>query len=121
MHVGQLLIVSVSGGADSVALLHLLVSLRTKWSLRLHVLHFNHALRKEAPEEEKFVRALAQQFKLPFHVRRQPSGWDRIGPGGVQERSRSWRRAESLSLLAELQQSLAVGEPVSHQPAVARR
>ena len=48
LDVGELMVVSVSGGADSVALLRLLLDLQPRWRLCLHVLHFNHALRPEA-------------------------------------------------------------------------
>ena len=99
---GQLLVVSVSGGADSVALLRLLLDLQPRWQLRLHVLHFNHGLRPEAATEEDFVRALAMAHELPIHVRRLPVGWVEGSPGGMQERSRKWRRSESTALLAEL-------------------
>ena len=100
----DLLVVSVSGGADSVALLRLLLALNgddaAEWRLDLHVLHFNHALRPEAAAEEEFVRALAAQHGLPVHVRRLEPGWaDDGASGGVQGRSRAWRRAESLALL----------------------
>ena len=47
-------LVSVSGGGDSVALLHCLAALRVEWGLSLHVLHFNHQLRPEAVHEEAF-------------------------------------------------------------------
>ena len=103
----DLLVVSVSGGADSVALLRLLLALNgddaAEWRLDLHVLHFNHALRPEAAAEEEFVRALAAQHGLPVHVRRLEPGWaDDGASGGVQGRSRAWRRAESLALLSSL-------------------
>ena len=99
--------VSVSGGADSVALLRLLLALNgddaAEWRLDLHVLHFNHALRPEAAAEEEFVRALAAQHGLPVHVRRLEPGWADDGvSGGVQGRSRAWRRAESLALMSWL-------------------
>lgn len=45
-------VVSVSGGVDSVALLHCLWHVRTTRNLQLHVLHFNHRLRPEADDEE---------------------------------------------------------------------
>jgi tRNA(Ile)-lysidine synthase len=61
--------VAVSGGADSVALLLLLVELRKRLSLSLVVLHFNHQLRgRAALEDQKFVARLAENLKLPFLV-----------------------------------------------------
>jgi tRNA(Ile)-lysidine synthase len=50
---------AVSGGADSVALLHLLTPLCLKNKIALTVLHLNHGLREESGYEESFVRALA--------------------------------------------------------------
>lgn len=38
-------VIAVSGGPDSVALLHLLTALRTEYDLSLHVAHLNHQLR----------------------------------------------------------------------------
>ena len=55
LRAGALMLVSVSGGADSVALLRLLLAVRERWRLRLHVLHFNHGLREESAEEEREV------------------------------------------------------------------
>ncbi len=61
--------VAVSGGADSVALLLLLLELRKRLSLSLVVLHFNHQLRgRAAMEDQKFVARLAENLKLPFLV-----------------------------------------------------
>jgi len=112
MSPGQTLVVSVSGGCDSVALLRLLLVLQPAWRLRLHVLHFNHALRPESEEEEAFVRELAATHSLPVHVRRLPAGWqDAAGAGGVQEQSRTWRRAESIALLEDLDRSEPVLSP----------
>jgi tRNA(Ile)-lysidine synthase len=57
--------VAVSGGADSVALLRLLVELRKEIGVVLSVVHFNHKLRgAESDEDERFVAALARQHKL---------------------------------------------------------
>jgi len=59
--------VGVSGGADSVALLHLLAGLQTELGIRLTVLHFHHQLRgMEADEDEQFVKMLASEFHLEF-------------------------------------------------------
>ena len=58
---GDRLVVAVSGGPDSVALLRLLVLLTDEFQLHLTTAHLNHGLRKgEADEEEAFVRRLSE-------------------------------------------------------------
>jgi tRNA(Ile)-lysidine synthetase-like protein len=60
--------VGVSGGADSVALLSLLVD---QPGLSLHVVHLDHQTRSGASGvDAAFVRALAQQWKLPVTIQR---------------------------------------------------
>src|ERR1700740_1297998 len=60
--------VSVSGGADSVALLLLLLELREKLGIVLGVVHFNHKLRGKASDaDERFVAKLAAKHGLEFH------------------------------------------------------
>ena len=57
--VGQRVGVAVSGGADSVFLLHALVRMRAEFGLEVVVLHLNHGLRgAESDGDEEFVRAL---------------------------------------------------------------
>ncbi|OQX52625.1 MAG: tRNA lysidine(34) synthetase TilS [Candidatus Omnitrophica bacterium 4484_213] len=64
-------IVAVSGGADSVALLFLLFSLKEEYNLELFVAHFNHQIRgEEAEADVLFVRRIAQQLTLPFIVKK---------------------------------------------------
>jgi tRNA(Ile)-lysidine synthase len=64
--------VAVSGGADSVALLRLLLELREKLGIVLSVVHFNHKLRGRASDaDEKFVAKLSKQYGLPFFVDRE--------------------------------------------------
>jgi tRNA(Ile)-lysidine synthase len=59
--------VGVSGGADSVALLHLLAELRAQLGITISVLHFHHQLRgAEADEDERFVKNLAADFRFEF-------------------------------------------------------
>lgn len=63
--------VAVSGGPDSVCLLHLLMELRSHWDLRLTVLHLDHQLRGEASRADaEFVAKLAASFGLPFVLER---------------------------------------------------
>lgn len=62
---------AVSGGADSVCLLHVLLELREHWDLRLSVVHIDHQLRGRASAEDAaFVEALARNHDLPFHLER---------------------------------------------------
>ena len=86
--------VAVSGGADSVALLHILRSLRSD----LTVLHVNHHLRgEESDGDEAFVRELAQSLGLPILVEHAiPT------PGNLEEEARRARRAFFRSGLEEL-------------------
>ncbi len=65
---GETAIVAVSGGADSAALLHVLVDLRRELSLDLRVAHFNHQLRKDAGEDAAFVAETARLLGLPHHA-----------------------------------------------------
>jgi tRNA(Ile)-lysidine synthase len=61
--------VAVSGGADSVGMLRLLLELRHELGIVLSVVHFNHKLRgAESDEDERFVAALALAHELEFHV-----------------------------------------------------
>ncbi|WP_459815262.1 tRNA lysidine(34) synthetase TilS [Geotalea toluenoxydans] len=63
---GDTIIVAVSGGADSVALLDVLASLRSS-KLRLIVAHLNHCLRgSESDADEAFVRKLAGKYGVCF-------------------------------------------------------
>lgn len=62
------LLAAVSGGPDSVALLHLL----HECGRVCHVGHVNHGLRGvESDEDARFVEALAESFGFPFHVFRE--------------------------------------------------
>lgn len=91
---GMKIIVAVSGGPDSLALLHVLKELRvfTKWEL--HVAHLNHLLRPEARREAAFVQELAHKWGLPVTV-----GYCRIArlaaqwKAGVEETGRLARYA----------------------------
>jgi tRNA(Ile)-lysidine synthase len=64
---GDRVAVAVSGGADSVALLLLLLELRSEIGFVLLVAHVNHMLRGEESEgDEAFVRQLANDHQLEF-------------------------------------------------------
>ncbi len=57
--------IAVSGGADSVALLRLLLELRKQVGIVLSLVHFNHKLRGvESDEDEQFVAELSRRHRL---------------------------------------------------------
>jgi len=65
--------VAVSGGADSVCLLYVLLELAPRWGLHLSVLHLDHGLRgEESRQDAEFVRRLADQLGLPLSLRETP-------------------------------------------------
>ena len=68
---GQHLLVAISGGPDSVALLSILHRLRSSWKLTLSAVHCNYGLRgAESDEDQKFVEAFCRGLGVPLHVRR---------------------------------------------------
>jgi tRNA(Ile)-lysidine synthase len=73
LRAGDRVAAAVSGGADSVALLCLLLELRNELGIVLSVAHVNHQLRgAESNEDERFVARLAEQYGLELHVRAAP-------------------------------------------------
>ena len=67
---GDRLLIAVSGGPDSVALLHLLIELREEFQLNLEVAHLQHGIRgEEAKDDARFVAELAERLGLPFHLK----------------------------------------------------
>lgn len=61
--------VAVSGGADSVALLHLLSMIADEYKLELFVLHLNHGIRgSESDRDEAFVVTLGESMGIPTDV-----------------------------------------------------
>ena len=68
---GQKIFVAVSGGADSMVLLHVLHSLAKKHRWKIFVAHFNHQLRGRASDaDEKLARATAKKMSLPVFTER---------------------------------------------------
>jgi tRNA(Ile)-lysidine synthase len=76
---GDRMAVAVSGGADSVALLRILLELRQDLGIVLSTAHFHHGIRgAEADADQAFVKELAQRFELELH----------LGSGDVPEHAR---------------------------------
>ncbi len=65
---GERIVVAVSGGSDSVCLLHLLRERAARHGLLLHVAHLNHQFRIEADDEARFVARLSEAWGIPVTV-----------------------------------------------------
>jgi tRNA(Ile)-lysidine synthase len=64
---GEKVVVAVSGGPDSMALLHILWEIREDLGISLVATHLNHGLRPEAGKEKSFVHNVATRLGIPFH------------------------------------------------------
>ena len=92
---GDAVLVAVSGGPDSVALLHVLIELSADLGLRLGVAHLNHSLRGRASDSDAaFVSTLAQKLNITCHTFKKDIQKLREKEGGnLEERSRRARYA----------------------------
>ena len=70
---GDTIVIGVSGGPDSMALLNMLINLvnNKKIDAKLVVAHINHGLREEADEETRFVEDFCRQNNIECYVKRE--------------------------------------------------
>ena len=88
---GERVAVAVSGGADSVCLLHVLLDLSARLQLSLSVLHVNHNLRGDASRADaEFVQSLAARLDLPFTLDNLDLS---AAPGNLEQSARNARLA----------------------------
>ena len=59
-------VIGVSGGPDSMALLNILNNLKEKLNIKLYVAHINHMIRKEADEETEYVKKFCAKINVDF-------------------------------------------------------
>jgi len=89
---GETVIAAVSGGVDSMVMLHVLCALRHEYAIRIVVCHLDHALRgSESGRDYSFVKDAAAGLGLRFAGRRLEPGWMNGAPGSVQEAARRER------------------------------
>lgn len=65
---GDRIVLGVSGGADSVALLLALNQLKEEMEAELFVVHINHGIRREALEDACYVKQLCESCQVPFYL-----------------------------------------------------
>lgn len=64
---GDSVLIALSGGADSVALLHILNSIKEELNITLYAAHFHHGIRgEEADRDEHFCKGLCERYSIPF-------------------------------------------------------
>jgi tRNA(Ile)-lysidine synthase len=110
--------VAVSGGADSVCLLHALIALAPRWALRLRVLHLNHRLRGEESEQDAaFVAGMARDLGLDADLEPADVAGMRVVTGeNLEQLARRLRRQFFLSRLdTGLVDRVALGHTRSDQ------
>jgi tRNA(Ile)-lysidine synthase len=73
---GETILIGVSGGPDSTALLYALNSLKKALRLKLHIAHLDHMLRPDSDKDRVFVQGLAQKLGLPYT-------WARVNVKGI--------------------------------------
>lgn len=64
------LLLALSGGADSMALLYLLYPFQNKAFTKLHIAHVDHGWRKESEKEAETLEKIAKEKGLPFHCKK---------------------------------------------------
>ncbi|MDO5602476.1 MAG: tRNA lysidine(34) synthetase TilS [Oscillospiraceae bacterium] len=112
---GQRVTVALSGGADSMALTHILLRLREELGFTLSAAHLNHGLRgEESDRDEDFVRARCAEWGLPLTVGHAALG-ERQKPKGYT--LEQWAREERYAFLRRAAQGgkIATAHTLSDQ------
>ncbi|KAF1295264.1 tRNA lysidine(34) synthetase TilS [Enterococcus sp. JM4C] len=81
------ILLAISGGVDSMVLLHLMEAVSLKEGLFLAVVHVNHQLREESLAEEAYLTNYCQEKQLPFYSVR----WQNAPATGMEEAARTFR------------------------------
>ncbi len=100
------LLVAVSGGPDSVCLLHILVKLQKELKVHLHLAHLNHQLRgAESEADAEYVYDLARKWNIPATIeRRDVKGYQKEQRLSLEEAAREVR----YSFLTEVAGSIGI-------------
>ena len=86
---GQGVLLAVSGGVDSIALLLLMQRIAPELNLKLTAAHFNHCIRPESGEDALFVRNLCEKLDIPLLM----GEWEDVSQNPSEEQARKVRWA----------------------------
>jgi tRNA(Ile)-lysidine synthase len=107
---GQCILVAVSGGVDSMVLLHLLHGLAPRHGWQIKAAHLNHQLRgRSSGADEQLVRRVAQELKTPLFV----------GRAAVLERARAGKLSVEMAARELRHDFLARNARQRHIPIIA--
>lgn len=105
---GDSVAVALSGGADSVALLHSLKTSENELGIRLSACHVNHNLRgEESDGDEAYVRELCRELEVPLKVFSVDVSGSVVKHQSVEERARELRYDAFAKLSCELDSKVA--------------
>ncbi len=88
---GDKIIVGVSGGPDSVALLHVMNRLKYELGIQLHIAHYNHCMRKSSDADKSFVERLAAKLNISCTIGTWKDYNDNFKYGSLEEAARQAR------------------------------
>jgi tRNA(Ile)-lysidine synthase len=112
---GDKLVVGVSGGPDSVALLYLLDSLKRELKIILHIAHLDHRLRKDSYKDKEFVENLSLKLKIPITTT-EVNVKELTRKGSLEEISRNVRLGFLFRVAREVKaQKIALGHNLDDQ------
>ena len=64
------IVIGVSGGPDSICLLHILNELKNELNFKIYVAHVNHMIREEADEETEYVKEFCEKLGIECYIKR---------------------------------------------------
>ena len=68
---GDSIVIGVSGGPDSIALLDILLKMQNKINFKIYVAHINHMIRQEALEDQKYVEEYCKNKNIECFVKQE--------------------------------------------------
>ena len=67
---GDSIVIGVSGGPDSICLLHVLNELKNELNFKIYVAHINHMIREEADSETEYVKEFCEKLGIECYIKR---------------------------------------------------